>query len=83
MTSGCGCIFCLVFLSTFGLVFYLFGCMIMFFYAHDNLPNSRILRALSLILVLLSWIGIIIFWVIYIFNHFIKFLYNWIKDGLI
>ena len=46
----------------FGLFFYVFGCMRMFFYVYDDSPNSRLLRALSLILVLLSWIGVIIFW---------------------
>ena len=81
MTSGD--MVCLCFVGLGSLILYLFGCLFMFSFADENLPDSRLLRALSLILVLLSWIGIIIFWVIYIFNHFIKFLYNWIKDGLI
>jgi len=79
MTSGY--IVCLIFLLIFVLIFYSFGCLVMFCYADENLPDSRFLRALSLILVLLSWIGVIIFWVIYGLNHFIKFLYNWIKNG--
>ena len=79
MTSGY--IVCLIFLLIFVLIFYSFVCLVMFCYSDENLPDSRFLRALSLILVLLSWIGVIIFWAIYGLNGGIKFLYNWIKNG--
>ena len=79
MTSGD--IVCLCFVGLGGLILYLFGCLFMFSFADENLPDSRLLRALSLILVLLSWIGVIIFWAIYGLNGGIKFLYNWIKNG--
>ena len=74
--------FALIMLSIFALTLYVLGIVFAWsVVAEDIVPNSRLLRALSLILCLMSWLGWLLLWVIYGGCDFLKFLYTWIKDG--